>query len=196
MPLARCAGGPVLQNAELVACKAATSNETLRWFVDCLIPEVQAREFGAGIRETRLDFSDLSTSGQHSEMGLETLHQYIPFPHWPSPSFFLCGRFWMLKPGVTRHRRLLVQSGGKTFGLTGEYWLAQTLERKWREELQQAVKDTAAGLAKQLGERAGSSLLFEARAALARTGAVEIGDLVFIQSEPRLGHIEGNTHGS
>ncbi len=171
------------------------SGETgaLRYFVEYLAPSFQARDWDEGYRDEAAPASaPTQAAPEPGDWAAEiaALVENVPLPEVPSPSFWLFGRVWGLAARATAPTALHVRFGQEILGLTGDYVLAQKLETQWKQRCQALV----ATLAQRLVDRAQTGPvpphLQQALDEIARCGAYEHGDLLFLSGRPpRLGHV-------
>jgi hypothetical protein len=181
-------GARQLLQIELARVGAARCSDPLRYFVEYLGPVFRERD----CKEDELldpgSDEHEPTVGVAGELSLPS--DQIPAPVSPSPSLWLLGRVWMLRPMPPQGGRMYVRWGGGTLGLSGDYVLASTLQTEWRKEIAVFVAESARRLAEGLRGSEKSAALGKAREFITRNGCLEMGDLLYIPGNPPyVGHV-------
>jgi len=165
-----------------IASLSLVGGEVLRVVVEEWIPAFQSRDFG----ECAV-VSDAAEAANQLSFG-PSIDSMFPAVPVPSPALWVHGRAWPLVRGNWTTSMTAVNVGRRTFVLSGEYWPVSTLEKKWQQGLQAAATAFAERYTGPNQNARPSTRLANAREQIARTGAFEKGDLLFLSGNPpRLG---------
>lgn len=119
------------------------------------------------------------------------LRAAMPLPSLPDRPFLLAGgRFWRMGPAEPTAGRVRVTLGRAAWGLTGELTSAKVIDDAWADKLRPFASGLFATAQPVPTPDDEVALEREVRAAVARTGAARVGDLLYIDGPPpRIGRV-------
>jgi hypothetical protein len=174
--------------AELARHAAIGCSDGLRFFVEQLLPTFCKRDWS---EDARLDVpAEQQPPATELAEQLDAFARAMPTPETPSPSYWVFGRVWLLRPAAAVAGREHVLWEGSTLGISGDYSLARTLESQWFARVQAFASESARRLADRMPGLKDSAALVAARDELDRNGSFQRGDLLFLAGDPpRIGHV-------
>jgi hypothetical protein len=166
---------------------AAAGTDALSYFVQYLAPAVRARdrgeEPGGPERPAAPEPADLATAASAACRG-------APPPVLPSPSLWILGRVWRLRPTTEEKSGPRVRRGTSIFALSGECSSVRSLAAAWQNALGRFVEAAASALLERARRAGETDELRRVREELRRGGYLQEGDLLYFPGPPPLvGHL-------
>ncbi len=173
--------------------RGAGGLDLLQYFVEVMAPQFLARDRDERFAPEARGLETLATASAD----LTALIELAPFPRPPFANcLWLCGRAWRLHAAPARPGCLQVRCADSVLlGTTGEFHTTGSLAAEWFTRVRQFVANAADGLLAEAVQGRASKSVQEAQEEVARTGAIGIGDLVYIARAgppgtlPRLGYL-------
>lgn len=114
----------------------------------------------------------------------------FPFPIYPSPALWVMGRAWSLEEGDPFPGAVHIKFRQICLILTGKWISVGSIEKEFKAQVANFVKDTAATMAAQAVSAIEPERLSLARDELSGRGFLQMGDALLIQDgDLRLGHV-------
>jgi hypothetical protein len=171
--------------AELPRQVAELRTDPLSYFAEYLVAAFHQREYSEESYHNQPSVPEPKHVDWTTEVA-QTAKQ-IPSPESIQPSLWIFGRVWRLRESVARDGCWQLRTKGKSYALSGDFLVVNTLIENWRNEVAKYISEVAGRLACDVKE---VTCMINARDELRSQGFVERSDLIFLPGKPpRLGHI-------
>ncbi len=167
--------------ADVSGSRAKSAGNVLTYFLHVILPRFERHDWGERA------VTQYSAPPAPPPPDLSAAVRAIPAPALPTPSLLILGRLWLLTEARTP-RGVHIRLGPEVLVPTGEFVPLGRLTAQWSVAVEQFAREWVSGYIENgVPARADAA---QALDEFRRTGALERGDLVLLNTTPpRLGHI-------